>query len=140
MSEKFTVIFYDDDRTTILDKHEVKSGAKVEYEGKTPEKPEENGIRYEFIGWETTGNVECVTENIELFAKYEAGKVDAFFELSEANAEIANLNEVMQAGQKVSQVEKATRDLTAEEKANLINEIKEKGSVELDKQAEVERD
>ena len=140
MSEKFTVIFYDDDRQTILDKQEVKRESKVEYAGKSPEKPEENGIRYEFVGWETTGNVECVTENIELFAKYEAGKVDAFFELSEANAEIANLNEVMQAGQKLSQIEKATRELTAEEKANLINEIKDKGSVELDKQAEAERD
>lgn len=139
MSEKFTVIFYDDDRKTILDKQEVNKGERVEYSGKTPEKPEENGIKHEFVGWETTGNIECVTENIELFAKYEAGKIDAFFELSEANAEIANLNEVMQAGQKLSQVEKATRDLTAEQKKDLINEIKDKGSVDLEPQNEFEK-
>ena len=134
MSEKFTVIFYDDDRKTIFDKQEVNKGESVKYAGKTPEKPAENGISYEFVKWETTGNIDCVTENIELFAKYEAGKIDAFFELSESNAQMANLNEVMQAGQKVSQVEKATRDLTPEEKTNLISEIKDKGFVDLEPQ------
>lgn len=139
MSEKFTVIFYDDDRKTILDKQEVSRGSSVKYSGKMPVKAEENGIKYEFVGWDTTGNIDCVTENIELFAKYEAGKIDAFFELSEANAELANLNEIMQAGQKVSGAEKATRDLTAEQKRNLVNEIKEKGSVDLEPQNEFEK-
>ena len=43
MSEKFIVIFYDDDRKTILDKQEVKRESKVEYGGKTPEKPDQIG-------------------------------------------------------------------------------------------------
>ncbi len=44
------------------------------------------------------------------------------------------------AGQKVSEVEKATRDLNLEQKKDLINQVKEKGSVDLAKEAENERD
>ena len=44
------------------------------------------------------------------------------------------------AGQKISAVEKAIRDLSLEEKQNLIQEIKEKGFVDLAKEAENERD
>lgn len=137
---KYTVIFYDDDRTTILDKQEVDKGEKVTYNGVTPTKAPENGIEYAFSGWETTGNITCVMEDINLFAKYEAGKKDNMFELSQQNAEAAKLNEVMEAGKKVQEAEKATRDMTVEQKKDLINEIKDKGSVNLDKQAENERD
>lgn len=147
MNEKFIVTFYDDDRKTILDQQEVNKGESVKYTGKTPEKPAENGIEYIFVGWEaTTGNITMVMENIDLFAKYEANSKtsskaeDAMYELSEANAEVAKLNEVMEAGNKVSQAEKATRDLTREEKNALVNEVKDKGSVNLDKQVENERD
>lgn len=96
MNQKFTVIFYDDDRKTILDKQEVKKGERAKYSGKIPEKPAENGVEYTFVGWETTGNITMVMENITLFAKYEeSSKLNSMFELSEANAENAKLNEVM---------------------------------------------
>lgn len=141
MSEKFTVTFYDDDRKTILETQQVDKGASVKYQGKIPEKSPENGIEYTFVGWETTGNLAMIMENTEVFAKYQAGtKTNSMYELSEANAEAANLNEVMQAGQKLSEVEKATRDLSLEQKSDLVNEIKEKSSVDLDRQTEQERD
>lgn len=146
MSEKFTVTFYDEDRKTVLETQEVNKGESVKYQGKFPEKPAENGIQYTFVGWETTGNITMVMENIELFAKYEESskmsskEENSMFELSEANAENANLNEVMQAGQKVAQAEKATREMTVEQKMDLVNEVIDKGSVDLDKQAENERD
>lgn len=45
------------------------------------------------------------------------------------------------AGQKVDEVEKATRNLSLEQKRDLINEVKDKGSVNLDnKEVEMERD
>ena len=146
MDEKFVVTFYDDDRKTVLEKQEVNKGESVKYSGKTPEKPAENGIEYTFVGWEMSGNIESVMENIDLFAKYEESskmsskEENALFELSEANAEEAKLNEVMEAGNKVAQVEKATRDMTLEDKTALVNEVKDKGSVDLDKQNENERD
>ena len=145
MSEKFTVIFYDEDGKTVLDKQEIEQGKSVKYQGKTPEKPAENGVEYTFSHWETTGNVECVEENLEIFAKYEesskmALQEDALWELSEENAEKANLNEVMKAGQKVNDLEKATRELNLEQKKDLVKEVKEKGSVNLDKEVESERE
>ncbi len=146
MSEQFSVIFYDDDRKTILDKQEVNKGESAKYQGKTPEKPAENGIQYTFVGWETTGNITMVMENIEAYARYEEDSKIALqdqksmFELSESNAENANLNEVMEAGQKVSMAEKATRDMSLEQKKDLVNEVLEKGSVDLGKEAENERD
>ena len=146
MNQKFTVTFYDDDRKTILDKQEVEKGESVKYSGKTPEKAAINGIEYTFSGWETTGNIMMVMEDIELFAKYdESSKVgskeeNSMLEMSEMNAESAKLNEVMEAGNKVNQVEKATRNMTVEQKKDLVNEVKDKGSVDLDKQVENERD
>lgn len=143
---KFIVTFYDDDKITILDKQEVNKGDRVTYSGKTPEKAIENGIEYTFAGWETTGNIQCVTENIELFARYETNsniptkEENDMYELSEANAESANLNEVLASGQKVSSTEKATRNLTLEQRRDLVNEVKDKGSVDLDKEEQQERD
>lgn len=146
MNEKFTVIFYDDDRKTILDKQEVAKGETVKYQGKTPEKPAENGVQYTFVDWETTGNLMMVMENIEVYAKYEQdSKMTSqgeklMLEMSEKNAENANLDEVMEAGQKVSVTEKATRDMSLEQKKDLVNEVMEKGSVDLGREAENERD
>lgn len=141
MSQTFTVTFYDEDRKTVLNKQEVAKGQSVKYKGKTPEKPAENGIEYTFVGWEMTGNITMVMEDIKLFAKYEeSSKVNGMFELSEINAENAQLNEVMDAGKKVSQAEKATRNLSLEQKKDLVNEVKEKGSVDLENEIEAERD
>jgi hypothetical protein len=146
MSDKFTVIFYDEDKKNILDKQEVKKGTQVKYNGKIPEKPAVNGIDYTFVGWETTGNITCVMEDINLYARYEesskanAKNIDAMYELSENNAEIARLNEVMEAGKKVNEAEKATRDMTIEQKQDLVNEIKDKGSVDLSRENENERE
>lgn len=144
--QKFVVTFYDEDRETILDRQEVEKGSEVKYTGKLPEKDNINGIEYYFVGWETTGNIQMVMEDINLYAKYEEGSKanaldsNAMYELSEANVMEARWNEVLDAGNKVSQVEKATRNMTIEEKSNLVNEIKEKGSVDLDRQNENERD
>lgn len=146
MNEKFTVIFYDDDHKTILDKQEVTEGESVKYQGRMPEKSAENGIQYTFVGWETTGNMKCVMEDMDIYAKYEEDSKmasqdeKAMLEMSEKNAENANLNEVMEAGQKVSMAEKATRDMSLEQKKDLVNEVLEKGSVDLGKEAENERD
>lgn len=146
MSQKYTVTFYDEDRKTVLDQQEVEKGTSVKYQGKTPEKPAINGIEYTFVGWEMTGNIEMVMEDINLFAKYEESskmaskKEDVMFDLSEANAENTKLDDVMQAGKKVNEIEKATRNLSLEQKKDLVNEVKDKGSVNLDKEVEAERD
>lgn len=103
MDEKMIVIFYDEDEKTILDKQEVNKGEKVTYQGKLPEKPAENGIEYTFVNWRTTGNLDKVMQDIQAYAQYEESskmsskEENAIFELSEANAEQANLNEVMRS-------------------------------------------
>lgn len=98
MNQKFTVTFYHDDRKTILEKQEVDENSSVKYQGKLPEKPAENGREYNFIGWETTGNLENVTQNIDVFAKFEeTSKINSMFELSELNAENARLDDVMRS-------------------------------------------
>lgn len=146
MSQKFVVTFYDEDRKTILEKQEVSKGENVKYQGKMPEKPAVNGIEYTFVGWETTGNIQMVMEHIDLFAKYEesskvsAKQEDILHDLSEANAENAKLDDVMRAGQKVNEAEKATRNLSVEQKKALVNEVKNKGSVHLEQEQEAERD
>lgn len=146
MSQKFTVTFYDEDEKTILDRQEVNRGDSVKYQGKTPEKPSINGIEYTFNSWKTTGNIMMVMEDIDLFAKYDESskasekKEVSLFELSEKNAESAKLNEVTEAGNKVEKAEKATRDMTLDEKKDLINQVKDKGAINLDKQVENERD
>ena len=141
MDQKHIVIFYDEDEKTILEKKEVGNGEKAEYSGKTPEKPSENGISYTFVGWKTSGNLESVTDNLEAFAIYEENsKIDLFYELSEKNAENSRHNEVFEAGKKISKTEKATRNMTLEQKKDLVNQIKTQGSVNLDKENEHERD
>ena len=146
MDNKFTVIFYDEDGKTILDKQEAKKGQSITYKGKTPEKAPENGIEYTFIGWETTGNIVSVMQDTDLFAKYEeASKVnfqstELTFDLLEENTEEAKLSDVMKSGKKLVDTEKVVRNFTAEQKINLVNEIKEKGFVSLGLEAENERD
>ena len=146
MSEEFTATFYDEDRKTILEQQKVKKGESVSYQGKIPEKMAENGIQYTFVGWETTGNVGRIMEDVELFAQYEeSSKIankeeDTILELVETNTETANLKEVMQAGQKVIEAEKITREMTEQQKKDLVAKVMDKGSVDLDKQAENERD
>ena len=129
MSQMFVVTFFDEDRETILEKKEVAEGQKVEYTGKMPEKAMENGVEYRFSGWETTGNLESVTENIDVFAQYEES--DLFFNLSETATENAKLNSVLAAGEKIGKLVEATKNMTPEEKESLINEVLEKGSVNL---------
>lgn len=103
MGKKFTVIFYDEDRKTILEQQEIEEGMEVKYKGKLPEKPAENGISYRFVGWETEGNLDKVIKDIEVFAKYQIDskmnkeQTDWMQDLAEQNAESANLNEVMEA-------------------------------------------
>ena len=144
MSDKFVVTFYDDDEETILDEQVVEKGASVEYQGEKPEKDAINGIEYTFVGWDTIGDIKNVTEDIALIAKYEESSKstakDDMYNLSQANAEKAKLNDVMEAGKKVDKAERATRDMTLEEKNALVNEVLDKGSVDLDKEAENERD
>ena len=144
--QKFIVTFFDEDRETILDRQEVEKGSEVKYNGKIPEKDAINGVEYYFAGWETVGNIKMVMEDINLYAKYEEGSKansldsNAMYELSEANAMEARWNEVLDAGKKVSRTENLTRNMSIEEKNNLVNEIKEKGFVDLDKEIENEKE
>ena len=102
MNEKFTVIFYNEDRKMMLEKQDVNKGDCVKYQGKLPEKPAENGIEYTFIGWETTdGDMTNVVQDMEIFAKYEeTAKINSMFELTQLNAQNAKLDNVMRGGTK----------------------------------------
>lgn len=61
------------------------------------------------------------------------------YRLSEINAESSRYNEVLEAGKKLNEIENATEKMSPEEKKDLINQVKENGSVDLDKDSELDR-
>jgi len=134
--EEFEVIFLDDDRKTILDHQLVNAGATVKYKGNTPEKEATNGISYTFIGWIGEEKMESVQEKLVLVAKYSAEMLsatkdeNAMLQASLANAENTNLNATIEAGQKVSEQQKAlAKDTRTAEQ--IVNDILENGKTEI---------
>lgn len=142
MEERFTVIFFDDDKKTILEKQEVEKGSKVFYTGEKPSKHDENGISFEFVGWELEeiGDLNNVTQDMKLYAKYESSKKNEITLGSiDSSTEMQNYNDVLNSGKKLEQVERALKDMSLEEKNALKDQIMENGYVELDNQQEQDR-
>ena len=138
--EQFEVIFLDDDRKTLLDHQMVNSGDTVKYKGKTPEKPATNQIKYSFIGWIGEEKMNSVQERLILVAKYSVETIsatkdeNAMLQASLENAENTSLNATIEAGQKVSEQQKAL-EKDARTAEQIVNEILEKGKVEVGKEA-----
>ena len=134
--EQYEVIFLDDDKTTILDRQMVDEGARVEYKGQTPTKEQTNMMTYTFSGWIGEEKMESVTERLILVAKYSAETVvnskdeAALLDASLENAENTNLNATIEAGQKVTEQQKALEkdSRTAEQ---IVNEVLENGKAEI---------
>ena len=134
--EQYEVIFLDDDRVTVLDRQFVSEGEKVTYKGETPTKAPTNMMKYSFAGWIGEEKMESVTEKLILVAKYSAESVTttkdqaALLAASLENAKSANLNATIEAGQKVSEQQKALEkdSRTAEE---IVNEVLENGKAEI---------
>lgn len=134
--EQYEVIFLDDDKITVLDRQMVIEGEKVEYKGKTPTKEPTNMTTYTFSGWIGEEKMESVKERLILIAKYSAETVvnskdeAAMLEASLENAENTNLNATIEAGQKVTEQQKALEkdSRSAEE---IVNEVLENGKAEI---------
>ena len=134
--EQFEVIFLDDDRLTVLEQQFVDAGNAVKYKGKTPAKEPVNGVSYTFTGWVGEEKMESVNEKLVLVAKYAAETATAnkdeaaLLQASLENAEKTNLNATIEAGQKVSEQQKALAkdSRTAEE---IVNEVMENGKAEI---------
>lgn len=138
--EQFEVIFLDDDRKTVLDHQMVNSGEQVKYKGKTPSKEPTNQMTYTFEGWIGEEKMQSVQEKLVLVAKYSAESLtstkdeNAMLQASLENAENTNLNATIEAGQKVSEQQKAlAKDpRTAEQ---IVNEVLENGKAEIGQEA-----
>ena len=134
--EQYEVIFLDDDRVTVLDRQFVNEGEKVTYKGEIPTKAPTNMMTYSFAGWIGEEKMASVTEKLILVAKYSAETVTnskdeaALLAASLENAKSANLNATIEAGQKVSEQQKALAkdSRTAEE---IVNEVLENGKAEI---------
>ena len=134
--EQYEVIFLDDDKITILDRQFVNEGEKVTYKGQTPTKEPTNMMTYTFSGWVGEEKMEAVTEKLVLIAKYVAETVTnskdeaALLAASLENAQNTNLSATVEAGQKVSEQQKALEkdSRTAEE---IVNEVLENGKAEV---------
>ena len=134
--EQFEVIFLDDDKVTVLDRQMVNEGEKVTYKGQTPTKEPTNMMTYTFSGWIDEEKMEAVTEKLVLIAKYTAETVTnskdeaALLAASLENAQNTNLSATVEAGQKVSEQQKALEkdSRTAEE---IVNEVLENGKAEI---------
>ena len=134
--EQYEVIFLDDDKVTVLDRQMVNEGEKVTYKGQTPTKEPTNMMTYTFAGWIGEEKMESVTEKLVLVAKYTAETVTnskdeaALLAASLENAQNTNLSATVEAGQKVSEQQKALEkdSRTAEE---IVNEVLENGKAEI---------
>ena len=134
--EQYEVIFLDEDRVTVLDRQFVNEGEKVTYKGQTPTKEPTNMMTYTFAGWIDEEKMEAVTEKLVLVAKYTAETVTnskdeaALLAASLENAQNTNLSATVEAGQKVSEQQKALEkdSRTAEE---IVNEVLENGKAEI---------
>lgn len=134
--EQYEVIFLDDDKVTVLDRQMVNEGEKVTYKGQTPTKEPTNMMTYTFSGWIGEEKMEAVTEKLVLVAKYTAETVTnskdeaALLAASLENAQNTNLSATVEAGQKVSEQQKALEkdSRSAEE---IVNEVLENGKAEV---------
>lgn len=134
--EQYEVIFLDDDKVTVLDRQMVNEGEKVTYKGQTPTKEPTNMMTYTFSGWVGEEKMEAVTEKLVLIAKYTAETVTnskdeaALLAASLENAENTNLSATVEAGQKLSEQQKAMEkdSRTAEQ---IVNEVLENGKAEI---------
>lgn len=134
--EQFEVIFLDDDRKTVLEQQFVNSGDPVRYKGKEPTKEPTNGVKYTFSGWVGEEKMDSVQEKLVLVAKYTAETIsatkdeNAMLKASLENAEKTNLNATIEAGQKVSEQQKALEkdSRTAEQ---IVNDVLENGKTEI---------
>jgi len=134
--EEFEVIFLDDDRRTVLDHQIVAKGDKVEYKGKLPIKEPTNMMTYTFIGWVGEEKMNSVQERLVLIAKYSMEVINitkdesALLVASLENAKNTNLNATIEAGQKVSEQQKAlAKDTRTAEQ--IVNEVLENGKTEI---------
>ena len=68
----YDVYFYSDEtNTTILDKHlHVKAGSRVDYEGVTPYKTDDERYVYRFAGWDKAEDLKEVLKNLEVYPVY----------------------------------------------------------------------
>lgn len=133
--EEFSVVFLDDDKKTVLANIKVEYGESAVYPGKTPTKEAMAGVKYTFAGWVGAEKLAVVTENVVVYAKYEAETAtvtngDALYNASLANAEATNYNVVVEAGQKaVSQQQAIEKDSRSAEE--IVNDIMENGKTEV---------
>lgn len=138
--EQYEVIFLDDDKATVLDRQFVNEGEKVTYKGQTPTKEPTNMMTYTFSGWVGEEKMEAVTEKLVLIAKYTAETVTnskdeaALLAASLENAENTNLSATVEAGQKLSEQQKALeKDSRSAEQ--IVNEVLENGKAEIGQEA-----
>lgn len=134
--EQAEVIFLDEDKTTVLERQLVTIGQKVKYNGKIPSKEPVNGVNYTFVGWIGEEKLNAIVGKTIVIAKYSAETVtstkdeNALLEASLQNAENTNLNNTIEAGQKVNvqckALEKDSR--TAQQ---IVNEVLANGKTEI---------
>ena len=141
--EQIEVIFLDDDKLTILDRHFVDYGRSTKYKGKLPEKPATLEGKYTFVGWTNEEKLDCITQRLILVAKYNlevnSEIKDAMYEASLENAENSNLNDTIEAGKKVSEQQKALeKDSRSVEE--IVNDILENGQTEIGENLDKDKD
>ncbi len=130
----FEVIFVDDDRTTILDRQNVKAGEKVTYKGEIPVKEPTAKEKYAFKGWIDEEKMQNVNENLVLIARYDVevneNFQEAMYNASLDNAEQSSLNETLEAGKKVEEQKKAF-EKDSRSASEIVNDIIKNGKTEI---------
>ena len=141
--DKIEVIFYDDDEKTVLDRQLVDSGSKVVYNGPEPFKAPENQLEYKFVGWIGEEQLDNVTDNLVLVARYEtqtpvSSYENALIKASLENARNANLSATIEAGQKVIDQQKAL-EKDSRTSTEIVADILKNGKTEIGIEQDLER-
>ncbi len=82
VTNSYTVTFYDENKTTVLDTLTDEYGTSIEYSGEEPTKPADNTYTYTFECWETIDGEEyelsgkTITSDLALYARYSATYIE----------------------------------------------------------------
>jgi hypothetical protein len=132
-TKEYDVVFMMDDGKTVVHQQKAAKGTECVYSGPTPTKPDTLDGRFVFIGWSNEEELKNIQSDLVCIAKFNLetkSKEDIAVDLTEGVALEAELDNVLEAGKKISEQQKAL-ELDPRTTEEIISDIKENGRTEI---------